>query len=161
MVIASLRLDLPAAAHGGILFSNAEQLEPEALDLEGAGQQLRAQLRGGSLAPQHRLYLGLSLPHQPEQEAREQLDDFVGVGRGAGGSWISGLGKRDRGERLEQGLGHTTGSRSGAPVKKRRRFSTARWPMAIRVSWVALPRCGKSTTFSILRSSGVTAGSRS
>ena len=39
-------------------------------------------------------------------------------------------------------------------------FSSALLPIASRVSSVALPRCGSSTTFSIFNNSDVTAGSR-
>ena len=38
-------------------------------------------------------------------------------------------------------------------------MSIARFPIATRVSSVALPRCGSVTTFSSVRSAGVTAGS--
>src|SRR2546427_11108544 len=58
-------------------------------------------------------------------------------------------------------VAHATRSRGGAPAKNALRLSSARRPMAIRVSCVALPRWGSSTTFSIVQRTGVTAGSRS
>ena len=34
-------LDLPAAAHGSILLGNGQELEPDSLDLQRAGEELR------------------------------------------------------------------------------------------------------------------------
>ena len=56
--------------------------------------------------------------------------------------------------------GHqATRSRGAVPPKNASRLSIARIPIATRVSVVALPRCGSSTTFSMLVSSAGTIGS--
>src|SRR5947199_10746301 len=55
-------------------------------------------------------------------------------------------------------VAHTTRSRGADPAKNAARLSNARMPMATRVSWVALPRCGSSTTFAMVRRAGGTCG---
>ncbi len=54
-----------------------------------------------------------------------------------------------------------TGVLTGLPAKCRRRFSTCRSPIAVRVSTVALPTCGNSTAFSTPNHSALIFGSPS
>ena len=53
----------------------------------------------------------------------------------------------------------TTRSGSGRPAKCASRLSTASIPIAVRVSSVALPMCGRSVTFGAASSAGGTVGS--
>src|SRR3989454_2315663 len=89
-----------------------------------------------------------------EEQLRHLLEVLRG-GRGAGGAARGGGGGRGQ----EGILGHATRSRGAPPSKNALRLSIARMPMATRVSWVALPRCGSRTTCSMVRRSGVTWGS--
>jgi len=59
------------------------------------------------------------------------------------------------------GGGGATGVNGGRPRSTARLFATARSAIAVRVSRVALPRCGARTTFSRSRSPAKTSGSRS
>jgi hypothetical protein len=129
-----------AAPHGRVLLSDTQELEPDSLDLERTGKKLRAQARRVSLTPQNRLDFRLPFPHELQQEAREQLDNLLRIRCGAGGRRVGRLRQRFRREGLQRCVRHTTRSRRGAPLKKRRRFSSARIPIATRVSLVALPR---------------------
>ena len=114
-----LRLDLTAPAHGGVLLGDAQQLEPDALDLEGSGEQLGAELARGALAAQDRLHLRRPLAHELQHQLAEKLDDLVGVVGGAGRDRVGRLGQLGRrGERLQCHVAHTTRSRSGFPAKK-------------------------------------------
>ena len=117
-LVAALGLDLPPAAHGGVLLGDAEQLEPDPLHLERPGQQLGAQLVRGPLAAQHRLDLRGALPHQREHELAQELEHLVGVVGRAGGHGVGRLGQLGGGERFQRHLAHTTRSRSGFPLKK-------------------------------------------
>src|SRR3989454_204110 len=85
--------------------------------------------------------------HRPDAQVAHERAHLVGQQRRALHAVLGGA--------------HTTRSRGGWPEKKALRFSSARNPIAARVSRVALPRCGSRTTFSIVRSSGVICGSRS
>src|SRR5207247_1751246 len=123
--------------------------EPQQLDLRAevvdqgaalAGHELGRRAGVELLAPQHALELRLVGPNHVDEAVEEQVGCALQVIR-----------------RVD----HTTRSRGGAPAKKAVRFSSARSPMAARVSAVALPRWGSSTTFSSVRSSGGTSGSRS
>src|SRR5262245_9608560 len=147
LLVASLGLDLAPPPHGGVLLGDAEELEPDPLDLEGAGEELGAQIGGPPLPAEHRLELRLALANQGQQLLRQKLGDFVGVGGGARRGGISRFGEERCRERLGHDGGHTTRSRSGDPAKKSRRFSSALMPIATRVSVVALPRWGSRTTF--------------
>src|SRR4029077_19702593 len=138
LIVSSLDLALAPLPHGGVLLGDRQQLEPHALSLNGARDQLRRCLRVEGLARQHRLDLGLMRPDDVEETVAQEA-------RRAG----------------QVPVAHATRSRGGAPAKNALRLSSARRPMATRVSCVALPRCGSSTTLSIVRRSGVTAGSRS
>ena len=95
LVIAPVGFGLPPPAHGRILLGDAQQLEPEPLHLKSSGQQVGAQVGGGTLSAQYRLQLGLPLPNQTQQQSGEKLDDLVGVCGRAGGGRISRLGKTD------------------------------------------------------------------
>src|SRR5438034_2635417 len=138
LVVPARDFALAALAHGRVLLGDRQQLEPHALRLNGTGHELGRGLRGEALPRQHALDLRLM---RPDDVAKAVVQEA----RGAGELFVA----------------HATRSRGGAPAKNALRLSSARRPMAIRVSCVALPRCGSSTTFSIVKRSGVTAGSRS
>src|SRR2546426_2288939 len=140
LVVAAVDLALAPLAHRGVLLGDGEELEPHALRLDRAGHELGRRAGVETLAPQHALQLGLVRPNHVDEAVEEQVGRALQVIRR---------------------VGHTTRSRGGAPAKKAVRFSSARRPMAARVSAVALPRWGSSTTFSSVRSSGGTCGSRS
>jgi hypothetical protein len=59
----ALGLRLPLVAHGGVLFGDAQELEPDALGLEAAGQQIRIIQRCVGLAAHHFFQLRQPLPH--------------------------------------------------------------------------------------------------
>ncbi len=140
LIVAPVGFDLAPPPHRGVLFRDAQQLEPDPLHLQRPGEHLGTEVADFALTPKDRLDLRLPVAYQLQQQSGEQLHDFRGVRRRARRSRIRGLRQGGRGKRLQRGLGHTTLSRSGAPWKKRRRFSSARMPIATRVSRVALPR---------------------
>src|SRR5438034_7272072 len=146
LLVAPLDLGTAAVTHHHVLLRDAEELEPDALRLDRPRQELRAPAHIDLPPAQHRLDLRLMRVDHVEQQAEQEIGEVLGV-----------LGA----ERRHGVCGHATRSRGGAPEKKALRFSMARIPIATRVSCVALPRCGSSTTFSIVSSSGLMAGSRS
>src|SRR3989441_6757636 len=138
LVVPARDFALAPLPHRRVLLRERQQLEPHALRLNGASDELGRRLRVEALAREHALDLRLMRPDDVAKTVVQQA--------------------RRAGEVL---VAHATRSRGGAPAKNALRLSSARRPMAIRVSCVALPRWGSSTTFSIARRSGVTAGSRS
>src|SRR2546427_3580112 len=138
LVVPARDFALATLAHGRVLLGDRQQLEPHALRLNGTGHELGRGLRVEALPRPHALDLRLM---RPDDVAKAVVQEA----RGAGELFVA----------------HATRSRGGAPAKNALRLSSARRPMAIRVSCVALPRWGSSTAFSIVKRSGVTAGSRS
>ena len=141
---AALHLGLAAQPHRRVLLGDGEQLEPRALRLDGARDQLGGRPGPRGLAPQHGLELRLMDADHLDELIEQQLRHLVEIrGRSTGGGG-GGV------------VAHTTRSRGAIPAKNAVRLSNARMPMATRVSCVALPRCGSSTTFSMAKSAGVT-----
>src|SRR5205823_256657 len=136
---AALNLALAPLAHGGVLLGDGEELEPRALRLDGPADEVRGCACRERLAPEHALDVGRMGADDVEQAVVQQVGRALQI----------------------VGRAHTTRSRGAAPEKKALRFSSARRPIATRVSCVALPRWGSNTTFSMVRSSGDTWGSRS
>src|SRR5439155_1122590 len=110
--------------------------EPQQLDLGPQVLEQRA-----ALAREHALDLRLMRPDDVAKAVVQEARRTPQI-----------LGRLDQGKRL---VAHTTRSRGGAPAKNALRLSSARRPIATRVSCVALPRWGSSTTFSIVRRAGV------
>ena len=144
---AALQLGLASLAHRGVLLGDGEQLEPHALRLNRARQQLGGRGRVEGCAPQQGLDLGFVDADDVEELVEQQLGHLFEVLRG---------GESGGGSRV---VAHTTRSRGVAPAKNALRLSNARMPMATRVSCVALPRCGSRTTLSSFSRPGVTRGS--
>ena len=71
-------LDLAAAAHGGVLLGDGQQLEQDALRLEGAGHQLRGEAGDIGAAEQDGLDLGLVPAHHFEQELEQEVRRLLG-----------------------------------------------------------------------------------
>ena len=141
---AALHLGLAAQPHRRVLLGDGEQLEPRALRLDGARDQLGGRPVPRGLASQHGLELRLMDADHLDELIEQQLRHLVEIrGRSTGGGG-GGV------------VAHTTRSRGAIPAKNAVRLSNARMPMATRVSCVALPRCGSSTTFSMVKSAGVT-----
>src|SRR5439155_431423 len=97
--------------------------------------------------------------HEAEIEGTVPLEhrNTLGLGgvRGDHGLDVEG---RENGPDL---VGRDPGRRGAAHHLCERAPELLVAPLATRVSCLALPRCGSSTTFSIVRSSGLMAGSRS
>jgi hypothetical protein len=68
LIVPSLYFDLPPAPHGSVLLGDAQQLKPDSLNLERAGQKLGSEARRMALATQDRLDFRLSLPNQFQQQ---------------------------------------------------------------------------------------------
>ena len=84
--LAALRaLDLPAPAHGGVLLGDGQQLEPDALHLERAGEQLGREVRDVGAPVQHVLELGLVPARHVEQRVEQDVERFLRRGAGDDG----------------------------------------------------------------------------
>ena len=66
-------LDMAAAAHGGVLLGDGQQLEQNALGLKGAGHLLRREVGDIGAAEQGGLDLGLVPAHHFEQELKQEV----------------------------------------------------------------------------------------
>src|SRR5213078_1020474 len=121
-----------------VLLGDRQRLEPHALRLNGTGHELGRRLRVKALPRQHALDLRL-------MRADDVAKAVVQEARRAGELFVA----------------HATRSRGGAPAKNALRLSSARRPMAIRVSCVGRAKCGSTTTISNISKSGVTGSSHS
>src|SRR3989454_9032076 len=139
LLIAALDLALAPLPHRGVLLGDGEELEPDTLRLDRAREELGGGAGRDPPSREHGLDLRRGGADDRAQLLVQQRRDLHAVVGGA----------------------HITRSRGGWPEKKALRFSSARNPIAARVSRVALPRCGSKTTFSIARRSRVICGSRS
>ena len=71
-------LDMAAAAHGGVLFGDGQQLEQNALGLKRPGHQLGGEIGDIGAAEQNRLDLGLMATHNLEQELKQEVGRLLG-----------------------------------------------------------------------------------
>ena len=71
-------LDMAAAAHGGVLLGDGQQLEQDALGLEGAGHLLGGEAGDIGAADQGGLDLGLVPAHHFEQELKQEVRRLLG-----------------------------------------------------------------------------------
>ena len=74
---AALALDLAAAAHGRVLLGDGEKLEPDALRLERAGQQLGREIGNGCAAFEQTARSQADAAHHVEKQAEQQLGGFA------------------------------------------------------------------------------------
>ncbi len=97
LIMSALAFDMAAPAHRIGLFGDGDELEQNALRLQGAAHLIVGELRAGGEASQHRFDLRhVALDHQHElidEKGRGLLDGARGEGRGRGG------GRRVRKER--------------------------------------------------------------
>ncbi len=99
LIMSALAFDMAAPAHRIGLFGDGDELEQNALRLQGAAHLIVGEFRAGGEASQHRFDLRhVALDHQHElidEKGRGLLDGARGEGRGRGG-----------GRRVGRGVGH-------------------------------------------------------
>ncbi len=93
LIMSALAFDMAAPAHRIGLFGDGDELEQNALRLQGAAHLVVGELRAGGEASQHRFDLRhVALDHQHElidEIGRGLLDGARGEGRGRGGGSMS------------------------------------------------------------------------
>ena len=155
LVGAGQHLDPPSLTRKGVFLGDVQKLQPDALSLQAAQEQLAVRVQGFEPGREDRLDLRLARAQHVEQQSEELLNRAFEIGIFLRPGQLEPVGRRQPGTRRR----HATRSGGGSPAKKARTFRATRIPMATRVSSVALPRCGSRTTFSRLARSGETLGS--
>ena len=153
-------LGLPPPPHGRVLLGDAQAAGTRCPGPGACAPAVGGRSGREALAAQHRLDVGLAAPEPIAAAARRGVRRLRW--RSAAALAATGSARRGEppgGERIERAGVTRRGRAAACPAKNSRRFSSARMPIATRVSVVALPRCGSSTTFSMVSSVGRDRGS--